>query len=69
MISLESVSYQTMRCVIWRHADLDPVSHHHLYPVLFHASRKDTPDCDIIVTLNFHGATTQNPGDYTLQLN
>ena len=58
-----------MRGVVGGDADLDPVADHHLDTVLFHSSGKHTPDHDVIITLDFHGAAAQNLGDRTLQLN
>jgi len=50
-----------MGCVVGRHADLDTVANHHLYPVLFHSAGKDAPDYHVVFALDFHGAATEHP--------
>ena len=50
-----------MGCVIGRHADLDTVANHYLYPVLFHPPGKDAPDYHVVFTLDFHGAAAEYP--------
>jgi len=63
---LKSVGYKAVGSIIWGDADLDTVSNHHFDPVLFHAPGKDAPNCDVVLTFNFHGAATKDPCDSAL---
>ena len=66
---LEAVGYQAVGCIVRRDADLNAVSNHDLNSVFLHSSRKHTPYGNVVITLDIHGAATQNLGDNTLQLN
>jgi len=55
--------------IVGRDADLDLVSNHDLYPVLFHPPGKNTPYTDIVITLDFHGAATKDLNNDSLYLN
>jgi len=44
------------------------VSNQDLDPVLLHATGKTSPYNDIIIALDFHDSSTQNPGDLSFQL-
>jgi hypothetical protein len=52
--------------IIGGDADLDAVSNHNLDSVFFHSSGQHTPYSDVIVTLDFHIASTQDFGNRTL---
>ena len=58
-----------MWCIIWWDSYLDSIPFHHLNLPLFHPSAKNTSNNGIILTFNFHGPVTQNPGHYTFKLN
>jgi len=51
--------------VIGGYADLDPIADHDLDSVFFHSSGQYTPYSDVIVTLDFHIASTQDSGNRT----
>ena len=55
--------------VIRGYADLDSIADHDLDSVFFHSSGQHTPYSDVIVTLDFHIASTQDFGNPTLYLN
>ncbi len=55
--------------IVGGNADLNPVTNHNLDPVLFHPAGKHTPYSEIIVTLDFHGAATEDLGDHPFYLN
>ena len=57
--ALKTVGYQAMGCVVGRHADLDTVADHHLYPVFLHSTGKDASNCHVVVALNFHGTAAE----------
>ena len=52
--------------IVGRDADLNLVSDHDLDPVFFHPAGKHAPHGNIVVTLDFHGAATQDLGDNSL---
>ena len=54
-----------MGCVIRGNTYPDSITFYHLNPILFHPSRKNTPDNDIIVTFDFHDPAPQNPDNNT----
>jgi hypothetical protein len=55
-----------MGCVIGGDADLDTIPNHNLDSVFLHSSGKHAPYGDVVVTLNFHCAATQNLGNFAL---
>jgi hypothetical protein len=65
---LKAVGDQSMGGVIGGYADLYPIALYYLDPVFFHAAGKDAGNYNIIIALNFHGASAHDPGYNTLQL-
>ena len=57
-----------MSRVVGRDTDLDLVSNQDLNPVLLHATGKTSPHNNVIIALDFHDSSTQNPGDLSFQL-
>jgi len=57
-----------VRGVIGGDAYLNTITLDDLDPVLFHSSRKDAPDNNLIVAFNFHIAPTQHSGHGSFQL-
>ena len=62
----EAVGDQSVGGIIGGNAHLDAIPDHHFDPMLFHSSRKYAPNNDVVVTLDFHGATTEDFGDFPL---
>lgn len=55
-----------MGCIVRGYADLDAVPDHYLDSMFFHSSGQHAFDRDIVVTLDFHGASTQDLDDRTI---
>ena len=55
---LKAVGDQAMGRIVGRDTYLYPVSNHDLNAVFLHPSGEHTPYGDVVITLNFHGATT-----------
>ena len=63
---LKAVGYKAVGSIVWGDADLDTVSNHNFDPVLFHTPGKDCPNRNVVLTFNFHGAATKDPGNSAL---
>jgi len=60
--------YDTVGRIIGGDTHLDPISLDNLDTVFLHTPRQNPSYGDIIITLDFHGSSTEDPGYDTFQL-